>query len=65
VAPGDWSPILLCIKKSMIRTKRKEKDFEAKRITNTKPTLDISEYAGKYSDPLFGKVEVTVPKTVC
>jgi len=47
----------------MIRTKKKEKDFEGKTDTNTKPTLDISEYAGKYSDPLLVS-EVTVPKTV-
>ena len=35
-------------------------DFEAKRVLNTKPTLAIEAYAGKYSDPLYGDVEITV-----
>lgn len=36
------------------------KDFEGKRVANTKPTLPLQAYAGKYSDPLYGDVEVTL-----
>jgi len=57
----DWSTEFLALyKKINDQNEKKEKDFEAKRIADTKPALDIGEYAGKYSDPLFGKVEVTV-----
>ena len=36
------------------------KDFEAKRVANTSPTLPIEQYAGKYTDPLYGELEVVV-----
>src|SRR6478736_6380980 len=39
---------------------KKEKEFEAKRASGTKPSLSLADYAGKYSDPLYGNVEITV-----
>jgi CubicO group peptidase (beta-lactamase class C family) len=39
---------------------KKEKDFEAKRAVNTKPSLPLDAYAGEYSDPLYGKVVLTI-----
>lgn len=37
-----------------------EKDYEAKRVMGTHPTLDIKAYAGTYSDPLYGSVVIAV-----
>jgi len=36
------------------------KDFEAKRVANTNPSLSIEQYAGKYTDPLYGELEVII-----
>ena len=36
------------------------KDFEAKRVANTTPTLPLDQYSGKYTDPLYGELEVIV-----
>ncbi|CAN5348162.1 serine hydrolase [soil metagenome] len=60
----DWSTEFFTLY-SGIRDKNKkaEKDFEAKRVLNTKMTLPIEAYAGKYTDPLYGEVEVTVSGT--
>lgn len=57
----DWSTEFFNLYKG-IREKREktEKDFESKRVTGTKPSLPLESYAGKYSDPLYGKVDVTV-----
>jgi CubicO group peptidase (beta-lactamase class C family) len=38
---------------------KKEKEFEAKRVMNTRPTLTIDAYTGEYKDPLFGTLVVT------
>ncbi len=35
------------------------KEFEDKRVANTKPSLSIDNYEGKYSDPLYGEVIIT------
>ena len=42
------------------KTEKVQKDFEANRIPNTTPSLLLQDYAGKYEDPLYGEVEVTV-----
>jgi hypothetical protein len=56
----DWSTELLKIyQKSWAQDEKQEKDFEAKRILGTKPSLPLSAYAGKYSDPLYGEVIIT------
>jgi CubicO group peptidase (beta-lactamase class C family) len=33
---------------------KREKDFEAKRVLHTQPSLALKEYAGAYTDELFG-----------
>lgn len=37
-----------------------EKKSEASRVMETKPSLDLSAYAGTYTDPLYGEVVITV-----
>lgn len=36
-----------------------EKAFEAARVVNTKPSLPLDEYTGRYTDPLYGEVIIT------
>jgi CubicO group peptidase (beta-lactamase class C family) len=57
----DWSAEFLTLY-SGIKEKgeKEEKDFEAKRAANTNPSKPLVDYAGKYSDPLYGEVEVTL-----
>ncbi len=57
----DWSADLLKLY-SGIREKgeRAQKDFEAKRNVNTRPSLALESYAGKYTDPLYGEVTITL-----
>lgn len=38
---------------------KEEKAFEAARMVNTKPSLSLDEYTGKYTDPLYGEVIIT------
>ena len=41
-------------------TAKKQSDAaRAKRNPNTKPNLPLRSYAGKYSDPFYGEMEVT------
>lgn len=39
---------------------RDTKNFESKRVMNTKPSLDIAAYAGTYTDPLYGELVITL-----
>lgn len=39
--------------------KKKEQEWEAKRVANTQPSLPIEAYTGKYTDPLYGELIVT------
>lgn len=39
---------------------KEEKDFEAKRVTGTKPSLPLSSYAGTYTNEIFGKAEIVM-----
>ncbi len=57
----DWSKDFLTLYTG-IRAKgeKEQKDFEAKRVPNTTPSLPLADYAGKYADPLYGEVEITV-----
>jgi len=57
----DWSTEFFKLY-SGLREKglKAEKDFESKRVLNTKPSLSLEAYAGKYSDPLYGNVEITL-----
>ena len=57
----DWSVEL----KSLYDGLRKEaeavaKKADEKRVPGTSPTLELSRYAGTYSDPLYGEVIVTL-----
>lgn len=57
----DWSTELKALYTGLWATGDKaEKDFEAKRATNTKPSFPLEAYAGEYSDPLYGTVVLTV-----
>ncbi len=56
----DWSNEF-----NTLYTKRNEaaeqevKNFESKRIMNTRPSVDMAAYAGTYTDPLFGELIIT------
>ena len=56
----DWSAELLelysGIRRQADETREKE---DAKRVRGTTPSLPLTEYAGTYSDPLRGDVEVS------
>lgn len=55
----DWSLEFLDLYgKLRIENEKKTKDFEAKRVLNTNPSQVIENYAGTYSDPLYGTVVV-------
>ena len=57
----DWSTEFLKLYTGLKQQGEKgEKDFEANRVTNTNPTKPLAEYAGKYTDPLYGELEITV-----
>ena len=50
----DWSARLL------ERASSDEDASEPHRVENTRPSLDQTHYAGTYSDPLFGEMEITL-----
>jgi len=56
----DWSKEFLTLYGD-IRAKREKstKEYEAKRVMGTHPTLDLKAYAGTYTDPLYGTVIIT------
>ncbi len=55
----DWSTEFLNLYTGMWQKGIKaEKDFEAGRVMNTKPSLPLEAYAGKYSDPMYGNVDI-------
>jgi CubicO group peptidase (beta-lactamase class C family) len=57
----DWSTDFLKLYSGIKAESEKEKtEFEAKHILNTKLTLPIENYVGKYADPLYGEVEVSM-----
>ena len=56
----DWSTEFLTLYKGLNDQQEKEvARLEGMRVPNTTPSLPLSAYAGKYTDPLFGTVEVT------
>ncbi len=57
----DWSAEFLNLYGGLrAQGEKVVKDFEAKRVVNTSPSLSIDKYAGKYEDPLYGVLEVIV-----
>jgi CubicO group peptidase (beta-lactamase class C family) len=57
----DWSAEFLKLYRNIeAGAGKQEKDFEAKRVLNTKPTLPLADYTGTYTDPLYGTLVITV-----
>ncbi len=57
----DWSNEFLTLYAQLkIEGEKKEKEFEAKRVLNTDPILSLESYTGKFEDPLYGSIEITV-----
>ena len=56
----DWSAEFLKLYGGMkAKAKKAEKEEIAKRLPNTRPTLELTAYAGTYTDPLYGNVVIT------
>jgi hypothetical protein len=59
-AARDWSADLRELYgKLASEAESRQKEIEEERVAGTHPTLPLEEYAGTYSDPLYGKVTVT------
>ncbi len=56
----DWSTEIQNLYKKLDEpSEKRRKEWEAKRVQNTKPTLALAAYAGKYTHPLYGTLEVS------
>lgn len=55
----DWSAEFKTLYDG-IRTQGEQQEaaIRAKRVVNTKPSLDLTAYVGKYTDPFFGEMSV-------
>ncbi|UFH52345.1 serine hydrolase [Spirosoma sp. KNUC1025] len=42
------------------RAKQAERKADSTRVLNTKPSLPLSAYVGSYTDPLYGKADITL-----
>lgn len=57
----DWSRVSLVEKASFDSIDAKEtREKESKRVKGTKPSLELSRYAGTYADSLYGTARVTM-----
>ena len=57
----DWSGEFLTLYNSIQEKDDKVKrDIDARRVLNTKPSLALQDYIGKYKDPLYGELEVSL-----
>jgi CubicO group peptidase (beta-lactamase class C family) len=57
--PKDWSADRRAAYEGMLRQGREaQKRAEAQRVSGTKPSLPISEYAGVYTDSMYGDIRV-------
>jgi hypothetical protein len=57
----DWSRVSLIEQASFDSIDAKnEREAEAKRVKGTKPSLELSRYAGTYADSLYGTARVTM-----
>ncbi|MEO7648726.1 MAG: serine hydrolase [Gemmatimonadaceae bacterium] len=60
-APGDWSSVFLKIRRDgLARSDSVERKMAADRIGGTRPSLALQNYAGTYSDSLYGQVGIRV-----
>ncbi len=56
----DWSGEFYTLYKNIQAGAAKaEKTFEEARVANTRPSLSMDEYTGRYTDPLYGEVIIT------
>jgi len=61
VPPRDWSAeILKASKAQLAQAREAQKKQEAQRVSGTKPSLGLDEYAGTYSDSMYGDAKVRV-----
>jgi len=61
VPPRDWSAELLkATQAQLAQAKEAQKKQEAQRVAGTKPSLSLEEYAGTYSDSMYGDASVRV-----
>ncbi len=59
-APRDWSAELLKLYTGLEeRARTAEREREARRATDSRPSLPLARYAGTYADPTYGEVAVT------
>ena len=56
----DWSSEFQMLYKNLGQQyEQKQKEQDLQRIPNTKPSLALTEYAGKYASDLYGEIIVT------
>lgn len=59
--PGDWSAVFLRLRRDAIaRSDSVERKTAADRIGGTRPSLALQNYAGTYSDSLYGQISIRV-----
>jgi CubicO group peptidase (beta-lactamase class C family) len=59
-AGRDWSSDLRALyARNRDKAKEAQHKLEAQRVAGTQPALPLDRYAGRYSDPLYGSVDVT------
>lgn len=57
----DWNAEILSLYKNIqAGNEKRQAEFEAQRVLNTKPSKPLEAYAGKYTDPLYGEVLITI-----
>lgn len=57
----DWSSEFKTLYDGLRKkSEQAQNEFESKRVTGTKPTWPLEDYAGTYTDPLYGEVIVTL-----
>jgi len=56
----DWSKEMKTLYDGLAAQQKKQVEaLKARRKSDTKPSLALTAYAGKYSDPFYGEIEVT------
>jgi hypothetical protein len=58
---NDWSRDMFAMYNGMAQVSRKEmKDFEAKRVADTKPSLPLKDYTGAYASDIYGSADIAL-----
>ncbi|MGE0771680.1 MAG: serine hydrolase [Cyclobacteriaceae bacterium] len=56
----DWSQEFFKLYGEMdARQEARRKEMESKQVAGTRPSHNLSDYAGTYTDPLYGQVEIS------